>query len=186
MGVAAGRQYFAVEQTSSKNGYEFTRDVDGQVFTVDEQTAAWGNESTPLSTDLDLPAVVKGWQDHTSAIKWPIELNSADPVNRVQPQAVEVKLLDSVMDSQVVPPKKDDPSPQDVRWSDEVGSFLCGFIYYTDLVEMGRNGKNKKRDVAFMHVPSLDTEDQLKMGVEVTLALVQSLVETWRGQRGPK
>jgi len=84
-----------------------------------------------------------------------------------------VKFLEDVMEIQ-----------RGVEWSDAVGTYLCGFIYYADLVEMGKNGKNKKRDVSFMHVPYLRSEEELQIGVDVAKELVQSLVKTWRAQRG--
>lgn len=74
----------------------------------------------------------------------------------------------------------------EVRWSDAVGSYLCAFIYYADLVEMWRNGKAKRRDVSFMHVPMLESEEELSVGVEVTVELVQALVASWREQNGLK
>jgi hypothetical protein len=35
-----------------------------------------------------------------------------------------------------------------------------------------------------MHVPSLDTNEQVEMGVNVTIGLVDALVASWRVQRG--
>lgn len=170
MGVAAGRQYFAVEQTSHKDGYQWAQDVDGEVFTEAENEAIWGGQPATLSTDLDLPAVVTSWQNYTSNIKWPIDMNGGN-FREQAGSTVEVKLLEDVMDT------------TDVRWSDEVGSYLCAFIYYAGLVESKKNGKSGMRDVSFMHVPSLDTEEDLQMGVEVAVGLIQALVDTWRKQR---
>ena len=34
-----------------------------------------------------------------------------------------------------------------------------------------------------MHVPLLEGEAEIQMGVDITVELVQSLVETWRAQR---
>ncbi|KAH7120891.1 hypothetical protein B0J11DRAFT_438774 [Dendryphion nanum] len=158
IGVAAGRTYFAVEATSKKTGYEFSRDVDGKVFTKEEQEVAWGSEPTLHSTSLDLHAIVARWQYLTSNITFSSsDFLSSGPV-----------------------------APEDVKWSDAVGSYLCGFIYYASMVEMGKHRGSEGLDVAFMHVPSLDTDEQVQAGVDVTIALVQSLVETWRAKKGGK
>lgn len=170
MGVAAGRNYFAVEQTSRKDGYQWARDVDNQVFTVEEQNAIWGQEELVLTTDLDLRSVVANWQNGTSSINWPVDMNEVGE-SAAPRRPVDVKMVEDVMDT------------DDVRWSDEIGNYLCGFIYYTDLVEMKKHGKNKKRDVAFMHVPSLNTEEELQMGVDVAVELVKAMVQTWREQK---
>jgi pyroglutamyl-peptidase len=71
----------------------------------------------------------------------------------------------------------------DVRWSDAVGTYLCAFIYYASMVEMSRETPAGRRDTAFMHVPMLTGEEELQMGVDITVELVQSLVDTWRAQR---
>jgi len=62
----------------------------------------------------------------------------------------------------------------DVRVSDDVGDFVCGFIYYATLKAMG-----DRRDVVFLHVPQLKTEGALETGLEVTTALITAVVEVW-------
>ena len=64
-----------------------------------------------------------------------------------------------------------------------MGSYLCGFIYYASLVEIARYKGETSRDVAFMHVPSLTSDEQIQTGVDVTVALVHSLVDTWRAKK---
>ena len=51
------------------------------------------------------------------------------------------------------------------------------------MVEMSRSSVAKQRDTAFMHVPLLQEEEELQLGVDVTIELVQSLVASWRAQR---
>ncbi|RYP87383.1 hypothetical protein DL770_004795 [Monosporascus sp. CRB-9-2] len=187
-GLAAGREYFAVEQSSSQSrleasGYQNSPDVDGEVFTVAEQEAAWANEPLSLETDLDLIRVVELWSNRTSHIAFPplSDGDTQDPATaETEPWRsarvggpVEVR-LENDFDYASAP---EDPATDDVRWSDAVGFYLCGFIYYTGLVEKGKTGA---RDVVFMHVPYMDTEDQYATGVEVTIELINSLVESWR------
>lgn len=183
IGVAAGRTYFAVEATSKKTGYEFSRDVDGKVFTKEEQEVAWGSEPTLHSTSLDLHAIVARWQYLTSNITF----SSSDFLSS-GPVAPEVRLSSDLITFLDNPPKitESDFESKDVKWSDAVGSYLCGFIYYASMVEMGKHRGSEGLDVAFMHVPSLDTDEQVQAGVDVTIALVQSLVETWRAKKGGK
>ncbi|RYP49450.1 hypothetical protein DL768_004860 [Monosporascus sp. mg162] len=189
-GLDAGRDYFAVEQSSSQSrlagfGYQTARDVDGEVFTVAEQEAAWADQPLSLETDLDLVRVVELWQNKTSDIAFlPLDDDTQDP-GTVVPESwrsaraggpVEVKLENDFDFASAL----EDPTTDDVRWSDAVGFYLCGFIYYTGLVEKGRTGA---RDVVFMHVPYMNTEDQYATGVEVTIELINSLVESWREEQ---
>ncbi|RYP09081.1 hypothetical protein DL764_001502 [Monosporascus ibericus] len=187
-GLAAAREYFAVEQSSSQSrlaegGYQSFPDVNGEVFTVAEQEAAWVDEPLSLETDLDLIRVVELWKNKTSHIAFPPlgDDDTQDPATVITESwrgakagsPVEVELRNDFDYASAV----EDAATDDVRWSDEVGFYLCGFIYYTGLVEKSKTGL---RDVVFMHVPYLDTEDQCAMGVEVTIELINSLVESWR------
>lgn len=165
IGVAAGRTYFAVEQTSQRDGYQYTPDVEGQVFTEDEVDEVWGGQPEVLSTDLDLETVVDKWQDATSDITFPFDTESRS-------WDLDVRLGNDIM------------MTDDVRWSDSVGTYLCGFIYYASLVEKAKQVSSMGvRDVAFMHVPMLEGDDEIDVGVKVTEALVGSLVETWREEK---
>jgi len=71
--------------------------------------------------------------------------------------------------------KRRDKMELDVRISDDVGDFVCGFIYYVTLNEMG-----EEKNVVFLHVPPLKDESAIKSGVAVTIALINALVEVWR------
>lgn len=182
IGVAEGRTYFAVEQTSRKNVYGNSRDVEGQRWTNAQGDAYWAGEADVLSTELDLHKVVEEWQERTAGIVWP----EGSAVGRMgtRDEHVEVKLGDNVLDAVTEETSASDIDDDgDVRWSDNVGTYLCAFIYYTSLVEMSRGTEGGRRDTAFMHVPMLTEEAELQMGVDITLELVQSLVETWRAQR---
>lgn len=180
IGVAEGRKYFAVEQTSQKGVYGRGSDVEGKPFTDAEGEALWADQPKVLGTALDLPAVVSDWQARTANVTWPSSLSARSAV--AAPSApVYVALGGGVLEA------LDDMSgvnADDVRWSDAVGTYLCAFIYYADMVEMSRNGKAKRRDVSFMHVPLLTTEEELGVGVEVTVELIQALVGSWRAQHG--
>ncbi|KAF1979034.1 peptidase C15, pyroglutamyl peptidase I-like protein [Bimuria novae-zelandiae CBS 107.79] len=159
IGVVEGRTYFAVEQTSRRNvyGYSWNADIDGEVFTDTEGDAVWGDQPTVLSTELDLEAVVDEWQNRTEGIVWPEG------------------------ESEGIQGKAGGDDDDEVRLSDNVGTYLCAFIYYTSMVEMGK--ERGQRDTAFMHVPLLLGEEEVQFGVEVTVELIQSLVSSWRAER---
>jgi pyrrolidone-carboxylate peptidase len=61
----------------------------------------------------------------------------------------------------------------DVRVTDDVGEFVCGFVYFASLAEMARKGG--MRPVVFLHVPDMETET----GAGVVVELVKALVEVW-------
>ncbi|KAF2439883.1 peptidase C15, pyroglutamyl peptidase I-like protein [Karstenula rhodostoma CBS 690.94] len=183
IGVAEGRTYFAVEQTSRKNVYGNMRDVEGKPWTNAEGEEYWAGEEEKLGTEIDLSKVVEEWQGRTEGIAWPGG-GGVGRVGKVQGERVEVTLGGDVMDAAVGEVSSSDVDDDgDVRWSDNVGTYLCAFIYYTSMVEMSRETQGGRRDTAFMHVPMLTEDAEFQMGVDITVELVQSLVDTWRAQR---
>ncbi|PSN64981.1 peptidase C15, pyroglutamyl peptidase I-like protein [Corynespora cassiicola Philippines] len=177
IGVAEGRQYFAVEQTSERGFFDLIEDVDGQVFTEAESEALWADLPQLLSTELDLNATVEKWTQRTAGFEWPFPNRGGW---RREEGGVKV-----AVEQDVLAPLRELQSIQDdeVRWSDAVGIYLCGFIYYAALAEAETAGKSGDRDVAFMHVPMLRGEEEISLGVDVTVELIHSLVETWREGR---
>jgi pyrrolidone-carboxylate peptidase len=183
IGVASGRSYFAIENTATRGFFQNIPDVDNKVFSVEEQEQAWSDQPTTAKTDINLESVIGEWQERTAGTNWPPGVGSlmdAKGMVSMENRTVELKLFEKVFE-----PAEEEVTVQDgVKWTDAVGNYLCGFIYYTGMAEMSKNGKNKRRDVAFMHVPDLETEEALGVGVDVTVKLIQSLVKTWREQRG--
>ncbi|KAF2644568.1 peptidase C15, pyroglutamyl peptidase I-like protein [Massarina eburnea CBS 473.64] len=185
IGVAEGRTYFAVEQTSQRNVYSWATDVQGQVFKDSEGELIWGDQSVKLSTDLDLQATVSDWQNRTLGIVWPIISSDSSLQSQTIATPVSVILKESVLEE--VPlqrPTEHELADDPVRWSDAVGTYLCGFIYYAGMVQKSRTETvSKRKDVAFMHVPMLKTDEELDFGRDVTIELVQALVKSWKSQR---
>ncbi|KAF1996951.1 peptidase C15, pyroglutamyl peptidase I-like protein, partial [Amniculicola lignicola CBS 123094] len=66
----------------------------------------------------------------------------------------------------------------DVRLTDDVGNYLCGFVYYDSMLEMQK--KKRNRDVLFLHVPMLEREEEFGAGVTVTEELIKAVVGTWK------
>lgn len=196
IGVAEGRKYFAVEAGSERGNFDLIRDIDGKNFTDAEGDAAWGNAAARLNTDIDLDSTITKWQTRTADFKWPSILSRQMSVlSALAEQKVDVKGSHAL--SEALGEKGEEmsvaaPDPNDeVRWSDAVGFYLCGFIYYAGMVqksvqpaaEASPQARVGKRDTVFMHVPLLLTEEEIGVGVNVTTELVQSLVETWRVQK---
>lgn len=67
----------------------------------------------------------------------------------------------------------------DLRVSDDVGYYVCGFVYYVSLEWFWKKeGEKRGRPVLFLHVPTLKGEDELEMGKRLTVALIQGVVES--------
>ena len=149
IGVAEGRTYFAVEQTSERGVYSYGRDVDGEVFPNDEGEKLWGDQARVLSTDIDLHGVVDEWQERTAGIVWP-KGSGTSIASKLASAPVEVKFREDVLKVEAgsLSNLARDGS-DDVRWSDSVGTYLCAFIYYTSMVEMTRETAGHRRDTAF-------------------------------------
>lgn len=64
----------------------------------------------------------------------------------------------------------------DLRTSDDVGNYVCDFVYYTSLEYFWKRRLNTP--VVFMHVPPLPEKDDIDKGVKVTLGLIRGLAES--------
>jgi pyrrolidone-carboxylate peptidase len=67
----------------------------------------------------------------------------------------------------------------DVRAVDDVGNYVCGFVYYLSLEHFRKRGDAEKK-VVFFHVPWLKGEKELERGKEVTVGLVRAIAEVCR------
>lgn len=129
-------------------GNEWSRDIDGKVFTSVEEEQIWGGEPAVLSTQIDLEGVVDKWQNRTAGIVWPSS-GRASGATKQGPAKVDVKLREKVWEVEAGEGGMGTrDGGDDVRWSDNVGTYLCAFIYYTSMVEMERV-VGKRRDTAF-------------------------------------
>jgi len=61
----------------------------------------------------------------------------------------------------------------DLRISDDVGSYVCGFVYYTSLEWFWK--RDKEMRVLFLHVPPLNGEEEVEKGVKITMALIEAI-----------
>lgn len=155
IGVDVERSYFSVEQSAARDGYHEYPDLDKRTVTKNETQKIWGKKSAErLETSLDLDVVVEMWQSRLRA-----EANKGKSQRRARPR--------------VVP---------DVRATDDVGNYVCGFLFYASLAELERRSPGK-RNVVFLHVPMLSGEDEVAIGVATVSALIQALGEYWARQQ---
>ncbi|TLD13825.1 uncharacterized protein PgNI_04828 [Pyricularia grisea] len=91
------------------------------------------------------------------------------------PREIETDLLlDDVLDRW----KGYVPWDADVRVSEDAGRYLCDFIYYSSLAHLYRKGDHRR--VVFLHVPVDVTDEALRKGVDLTLQLIRSALESER------
>ena len=64
----------------------------------------------------------------------------------------------------------------DLRTSDDVGSYVCGFAYYTSLEYLWK--RENGSPAVFMHIPPLPDRGDVDRGMKVTLGLIRALAET--------
>jgi pyroglutamyl-peptidase len=150
IGLAAARDFFALEQGAHARGYGKITDVDGESFPDETAEATFPSAkfTNVLTTSFDTSDVLA---------RWKANLGYSSVEGRAE----------------------DDDAP-DVRISSDAGNFLCGFIYYNSLAHYF-SIKADERPVAFMHVPDLSmSEDKLREGREVAIALIKALVESKR------
>jgi len=67
----------------------------------------------------------------------------------------------------------------DVAVTDDVGSYVCGLVYYTSLEYFWKK-KTGEMPVIFMHVPPLPGKKDIETGVAVTLGLIRAVAERCR------
>ncbi|KAF2475304.1 peptidase C15, pyroglutamyl peptidase I-like protein [Lindgomyces ingoldianus] len=152
IGLAGDRDYFAVELGAQKEGYHDVPDIDRRVFTRVENKKGFGKEVGELRSGVDLESVVRVWGQR-------------------------LKGLDMPAKEQGKSTGAGEGGNVDVRLSDDVGNFVCGFIYYVSLLEMQK--KKGTRDVVFLHVPMLESKEEIGVGVRVTEELIRAVVEVW-------
>ncbi|KAF2817352.1 peptidase C15, pyroglutamyl peptidase I-like protein, partial [Mytilinidion resinicola] len=95
--------------------------------------------------------------------------------------------LSSTIDLDAVGPKwatgvKTRKYGADVRVTDDVGEFVCGFVYFATLAEMAKKGG--ERPVVFLHVPEMGEGKEFQVGAGVVVEAVKALVKVWEEGRG--
>lgn len=161
MGLAVDREYFAVEQSALKEGYHDIPDIDRKVITRAENKKIFGKAPSSLSTSLDLESAVPAWQAACASLSFPPQGGSAAKGKGGGKGKQEKKKVE-------------------VRLSDDVGTYVCGLIYYASLAEMAK--RRSSRDVVFLHLPVLDGAEAVEVGTAVARELLVALVDVWEAR----
>ncbi|KXJ86878.1 hypothetical protein Micbo1qcDRAFT_236639 [Microdochium bolleyi] len=184
IGLATDRDYFAVEQSASRDGYHQYPDVERQTLRKDEGLAVWGKKSADkLETTLHLDAVVRSWKRNLSLPFGDGGTVDGDPgrplLKKGKGRGGGQKRNDAAWAA-----RGRALASGDVRLSDDVGDYVCGLLYYASMAAMqqlrDRVGRRYSgaRNVVFLHVPPLEGEAALAKGLEVVVALIKALAES--------
>ncbi|KAK8181765.1 uncharacterized protein BKA78DRAFT_51001 [Phyllosticta capitalensis] len=155
LGLAAGRNYFALERSSVRIGYGRNKDVLGQRWTDVDSDRQWPSHlkaftegdgklcSYPdrLATSLPFEDIWRRWR----ALCADIEGVGDGPSS----SATFVTTISTPTPIGVAPSATSTSRPWnrvDVRPSDDVGSFLCGFIYWTTLAWFWARGQQRQKE----------------------------------------
>lgn len=158
LGLAADRDYFAIEQSALKEGYHDIPDIERKVITRAENKKLFGKAPASLNTSLDLGSAVPAWQAACTSFTMPSTGNSK-PKGKVTGKLRQEK-------------KK-----IDVRLSDDVGTYVCGLIYFSSMFEMQK--KRGSQNVVFLHVPPLNDDGEVSVGIQVVTEAIIALVDVW-------
>jgi pyroglutamyl-peptidase len=67
----------------------------------------------------------------------------------------------------------------ELKTSDDVGLYVCGFVYYASLEYYWRkDGSQGQKRVVFLHVPNLKGGEEISRGKDITVALIKALAES--------
>lgn len=158
VGLAVDRDYFAVEQSALKEGYHDIPDIDRKVITRAENKKLFGKAPFSLATSLDLESAVTTWQAACAHLTLPVTGGHATKGKGSGKGKAATKRVE-------------------LRLSDDVGTYVCGLIYFSSLVEMQK--RHGTRNVVFVHVPRLEGDSEVDVGIEVLKELIVALVDVW-------
>ena len=147
LGLAADRDYFAIEKGAERDGYHQIPDEARKVFTRAETKKVWGKSPGRLDSTLDFEGLLGKWKANVGA----------SGGKKGKGKGVEV----------------------DLRTSDDVGNYVCGFVYYASLEWFWRrDGPLGERKVLFFHVPRLEGKEGFERGTDVAVALIKAVIES--------
>lgn len=158
IGLAVDQEHFSIERSAPKEGYHEIPDNNRRVITRAENKKLFVKKPQSLASSLDLDTAFST----LSGQLYGLTLPSATSTEHQKAKG------------------KQKGKPVDVQLTDNVGNYVCGFVYYLSMLEMEKRGK--RRDVVFLHVPMLKGEGEVAIGVKVVVELVKSLVEVWKSR----
>lgn len=150
IGMASGRHHYTLETYAHRDGYTKNKDLDGKTLMPDDGVKYFPDCPMMMTTSLDYDQVLRQWKNSIETL-----------------------------------PESSPAFGADCRPSEDAGRYLCDFIYYNSLAWFGRRngrldgGQVTDRPVLFLHVPADSDTETLEKGREVTLALIESMVDNW-------
>lgn len=149
---------FKIERSALRDGYHDIPDIDRKVFTRAENKKVFAKASSSFVTTLDIDSAFESWNYACSSFRLPRNpaTGPGSKKNGKETQKLNVT----------------------VQLSDDVGTYVCGFQYYCSMLELQK--KAGKRNAVFFHVPKLDNEEEIRVGLKVTEELIRALVAVAR------
>jgi pyroglutamyl-peptidase len=151
MGLAADRDYFSIERGAGRDGYHQIPDEDRKVVTRAETKRLWGKSPARLDSVIDIEDVLVRWQANA-------RVSDGRGKDRGKGRGMAKEW--------------------DLKASDDVGNYVCGFVYYISLEWLWK--KKKAAKVLFFHVPNLKSKEEFERGRDITVALIKAVVERFQ------
>lgn len=159
MGIAATRGYYSIETRAHRDSYHMS-DNRGQCG-YDDGERVWRETQVPAMLQAGVVEEDVDGDSHGAMGK----------ESRPRPPDGEFLALWKGFAGEDV----------DVRVSTDAGRYLCEFIFFTSLALAWR--ERRARNVVFLHVPSGCTDEDVRVGRDVAVAMIKALVLSWIDSR---
>jgi pyroglutamyl-peptidase len=146
---------FKVERSASKEGYHSIPDAERKVISEAENKQLFGKLPDSLVTTMDLKAAADVCQDACGWLGLPKIAAPAMPKGKNTCNIAERPRVD-------------------IRMSDDMDTYVSGFQYYMSM--LGMEKMTGRRDVAFLQLPKLDSDAEIRVGVRVVEEMIEALV----------
>ena len=147
LGLAADRDYFAIEKGADRHGYHDIPDEKRKVVSRLENKKLFGTNPVRLDSDIGFgEALLKRWKHNFDLKNGKISLKN--------------KTIIGVSNS-------------GLRLSDNVGNYVCGLLYFVSLLWFA--GRGEPGRALFLHVPPLKDDHKLETYRDVVVALMQAI-----------
>jgi pyroglutamyl-peptidase len=155
IGLDSESSYYAIEKGAEKDKYHEIPDEARKVVSRAEAKKLWGKSPPRLDSTLDIEDILIKWKENTSLKTSGKGKSKGKGEMEANGSSKEV----------------------DLRTSDCVGNYVCGFVYYTSLEWFWKkNGPQGERKVLFLHVPMLEGKEDFEKGKDITVALIKGVI----------
>ncbi|OJJ45419.1 hypothetical protein ASPZODRAFT_590114 [Penicilliopsis zonata CBS 506.65] len=165
MGIASTRAYYSVETQAHRDSY-LIADINGQSG-YDDGERLWREQGRPFRLKPGPAAAFSSLS--LSSSQRPVAVPEATGQPGAHAYMPDAHFLEQW--------KSFSPLEADIRISEDAGRFLCEFIFYTSLSQAWADGED--RNIIFFHVPRSCQDQDIKLGREITIGLIKTLVTCW-------